>query len=195
MAAKRKPSILATAIFGHVRVWARLLVAAIAIGAPPAVVHATTLDTPLAVENSPPGFGRNFAPAHAQAELLQALELPLESAFGYGQIVVDSAYATRGAASSAVNALRLGKQLASEAGVAELTAGGGKVIAGAGTRTAIQDLPRLIGEYGGTAKDWTKVSSQATRFVDGTVVEVHGYRNITTGELIELKSKVGSWSP
>ena len=52
-----------------------------------------------------------------------------------------------------------------------------------------------MGEYGGTAKDWTKVSSQGSRFVDGTVVEVHGYRNMTSGQLVELKSKVGSWSP
>jgi hypothetical protein len=87
---------LATAIFGHVRVWTRLLVAAIAIGALPAVVHATTLATPFVAENSPLGLGRNPAPAHAQAESLQAPELPLESVFGYGQIVVDNAYATRG---------------------------------------------------------------------------------------------------
>jgi hypothetical protein len=104
MAAKRKPSTLATAIFGHVRAWACLLGAAIAIGTIPAVVHATTLATPLAAENSPLGLARNAAPAHALADPLQAPESPLESAFGYGQIVVDNAYATRGfsAAESAI---------------------------------------------------------------------------------------------
>jgi stage V sporulation protein SpoVS len=114
MAAKGKPSILATAIFGHVRAWARVLVAAIAIGAIPAVAHATTLATPFVAEKSPLGLGRNFAPAHAQAEPLQAPELPLESAFGYGQIVVDNAYAIRGAegvAAKIMSAERVGSAL------------------------------------------------------------------------------------
>jgi stage V sporulation protein SpoVS len=96
MAAKRKPSILATAILGHVRVWTRLLVAVIAIGAIPAVVHASTLATLFVAENSPLGLARNLAPARALADRLQAPESPLESGFGYAQIVVDNAYATRG---------------------------------------------------------------------------------------------------
>ena len=97
MAAKRKNSTLATALFGHVRAWACLLVAAIAIGAIPAVVHATTLAAPPAAENSPLGFAGNFTPARALADRPQAPESPLESGFAYGQIVVDNAYATRGA--------------------------------------------------------------------------------------------------
>ncbi len=103
--------------------------------------------------------------------------------------------AAGGAANSAANAPRLAKQLASQAGAAELRAGGGRAIAGAGTKRAIDDLPRLINQYGGGAADWSKVSSQASRFADGTLIEVHGYRNLSTGRLFELKSKVGTWSP
>jgi stage V sporulation protein SpoVS len=117
MAAKGKPSISASAIFGHVRVWARLLVAAIAIGAIPAVVHATTLATPFAAENSPLGLARNLAPVHAQAEPLQAPESPLESAFAYGQNVVDNAYATRGIAEAVqVGRFKLTQTLANHLG-------------------------------------------------------------------------------
>ena len=101
MAAKGNTSTLTTAIFGHVRAWACLLVAAVAISAIPAVVHATTLATASAAENSPLGFARNSAPSRALANRLQAPESPLESAFAYGQIVVDNAYATRGAVTAA----------------------------------------------------------------------------------------------
>ena len=105
------------------------------------------------------------------------------------------AHATRGAASSAANGLRLGKQLASEAGSAQLLAGGGKAMAGAGTGSPIRDVGRLVSEYGGKAGDWAKVTSGAQKFSDLTTIEVHGYRNVVTGETIELKSKIGGWSP
>ena len=78
------------------RVWARLLVAAIAVGAIPAAAHARTQAEPLAAENSPLGLARNPAPACALPELLQAPESPLESSFAYTQTAVDNAYATRG---------------------------------------------------------------------------------------------------
>lgn len=78
-------------------VWARLLVAAIATLVSPAAAHALTPTAPLAAENSPLGLGRNPAPARALAELPQAPESPLESAFAYAQTAVDNAYATRGA--------------------------------------------------------------------------------------------------
>jgi hypothetical protein len=103
--------------------------------------------------------------------------------------------ATRGAASSAVNGLRLGKQLASEAGSAELMAGGGRIMAGAGTSKPIRDLGRLVTEYGGKPGDWVKITSEGRKFPDLTTIEVHGYRNLTTGQTLELKSKIGAWSP
>jgi hypothetical protein len=96
-------------------------------------------------------------------------------------------------ARSAVNSLRLAKQLASEAGAAELLAGGGKTMAGAGTRIPIRDVPRLVAEHGGKSDDWAKVASATFKFDDFTTIEVHGYRNVVTGETVELKSKIGTW--
>jgi len=91
-------------------------------------------------------------------------------------------------ASNPENAVRLRKQLASEAGEAELKAGGGKPIAGAGTSKPIDDLPRLLAEYGGKEGDWAKVVSRAYE-VDGlTKIQAHCYKNLVTGEIVELKS-------
>ena len=98
--------------------------------------------------------------------------------------------APKAEASSAADAVRLRKQLASEAGAAELKAGGGRAIAGAGTGEAITDLPRILAEYGGRAEDWAKVTSEVYSVGDGTTVQVHAYRNVRTGQLVERKSKV-----
>ncbi len=86
------------------------------------------------------------------------------------------------------NAVRLRKQLASEAGEAELKAGGGKPIAGAGTPEPIDDLPRLLAEYGGKEGDWAKVVSRAYEVDDLTKIQVHCYKNLVTGKIFELKS-------
>jgi len=102
MAAKERPHAeRAIAILGRACIWARLLVAAIATLAIPTAAHALTLAAPLAAENSPLGLGRNPAPDRALAELPQASETLLESAFAYGQTAVDNAYATRGGETAA----------------------------------------------------------------------------------------------
>jgi hypothetical protein len=103
--------------------------------------------------------------------------------------------ASRAGAGSAADALRLGKQLASEAGVAELRAGGGQAMAGAGAKKPIDDIARLVSQYGGVPGSWSKVTSGTHKFIDGVTVEVHAYRNVITHELVELKSKVGLWKP
>jgi len=90
-------------------------------------------------------------------------------------------------------AILLNKQLASEVMMADLASGGGQVMAGAGTGTAIRDLPRLVNWYGGTAKDWAKITGEIQRFGDGTTIEAHAYRNLTTGETVEIKFKLGKW--
>lgn len=94
-------------------------------------------------------------------------------------------------ASNPENAVRLRKQLASEAGEAELKEGGGRPIAGAGTPTPIDDLPRLLAEYGGKEGDWVKLVSHAYRIDDVTTIQVHCYKNLATGEIVELKSVLG----
>jgi hypothetical protein len=37
--------------------------------------------------------------------------------------------------------------------------------------------------------------SSTHKFIDGVTVEVHAYKNVITNELVELKSKVGAWTP
>ena len=96
MAAKGRSHGGAPRPLAHLCLWARLLVAAIAVGTIPAVAHASILAVASAPENSPLGLATNPAPALVGAEQYQALKTPLESAFGYGQLASDSAYATRG---------------------------------------------------------------------------------------------------
>jgi stage V sporulation protein SpoVS len=184
MAAKGKPSILATAIFGHVRVWTRLLVAAIAIGALPAVVHATTLATPFVAENSPLGLGRNPAPAHAQAESLQAPELPLESVFGYGQIVVDNAYATRGAQLGAKAASSFGARTLGAAEIRILQTGGNKIASG--TANALNEATgmNLARREWGRALEALKAEHGLPPGFHGSITSAGGYLD-EAGKLID----------
>jgi hypothetical protein len=82
----------------------------------------------------------------------------------------------------------LAKQLASESQTAELLTGGGRAIAGPGLRRAVDDLPRLMNEYGGAESDWFKMSSDAFKAPDKSIIETHAYKNMTTGQVVELKS-------
>jgi hypothetical protein len=80
-------------------------------------------------------------------------------------------------------AKNLAKQLASEEGVAEILGGGGKVIAGPGAKTPIREIGRLVSEYGGSPEQWVKVTSTAKGHL-----QTHAYRNIVTGQVVDLKS-------
>jgi hypothetical protein len=80
-------------------------------------------------------------------------------------------------------AKNLAKQLASEEGVAEILAGGGRMIAGPGTKTPIREVGRLVSDYGGSPEQWVKVTSTAKGHL-----QTHAYRNIVTGEVVDLKS-------
>jgi RHS repeat-associated protein len=82
-------------------------------------------------------------------------------------------------------AVQLSKQLASAEGVAELLNGGGRLIGGAGTSKPIRDVARLVSEHGGRAEDWVKVTSTAPGRI-----QTHAYKNVVTGEVVELKSMV-----
>jgi hypothetical protein len=64
------------------------------------------------------------------------------------------------------------------------------VMAGAGTKTAIRDVGRLISLYGDQAGDWEKISTGAHRNNDGRIIEIHAYRNLKTGEVVEPKTKL-----
>lgn len=85
--------------------------------------------------------------------------------------------------------VNLNKQLASEAQSAELNAGKGEAMAGAGTSTPIRDVQRLQSQYGGDAADWAKIRSSNYKASDGTSFETHAYQNVKTGQVVELKTK------
>jgi hypothetical protein len=53
----------------------------------------------------------------------------------------------------------------------------------------IRDVDRLVGQHGGTPGDFAKVRSSNFKAADGTSFETHGYRNVQTGEVVELKTK------
>ncbi|TCV90941.1 VENN motif pre-toxin domain-containing protein, partial [Biostraticola tofi] len=91
-------------------------------------------------------------------------------------------------AHSASSGLNLNKSLASEAQLAELAKNGGKPVAGSGAEKTLRDAPRLAAEYGGNASDWSKITSSSYKAADGTVFEIHAYRNTVTGQMVEPKS-------
>jgi hypothetical protein len=86
-------------------------------------------------------------------------------------------------ADNAATAPQLGKQLASEAQLAELRTTGGIPMAGHQPDKPIRDINRLITEYGGKAADWRKVSSRNYTSQDGTQFEIHAYWNAATKQL------------
>lgn len=61
---------------------------------------------------------------------------------------------------------------------------GVKVIAGEGHKTPIHDHERITSQYGDMQQDWQKLTSEANQGI-----EVHGYYNQKTGEVVELKTK------
>jgi len=84
--------------------------------------------------------------------------------------------------------LNLNKSLASQQQLSQLESGNGIDIAGNGTNVPLNDVSRLVAEYGGQASDWSKVSSSSYTAADGTQFEIHAYRNAVTGQVVEPKS-------
>jgi len=179
MAAKGNTSTLTTAIFGHVRAWACLLVAAVAISAIPAVVHATTLATASAAENSPLGFARNSAPSRALANRLQAPESPLESAFAYGQIVVDNAYATRGVTNTVYQSVNAAGKVQYVGITNNLARRAAEHLASKGIQ-----IEKLMGG----------LSRADARAVEQTLIEIHGLER-AGGTLINRINSIASSNP
>lgn len=88
-----------------------------------------------------------------------------------------------GAAESAVNAVRLEKQLASEAQVGQLAEGGGTVIS-----QPAKQADRISAQTGANPANIQKVSSDAHIAKDGQQVQTHSFRDASTNELIEPKT-------
>lgn len=108
----------------------------------------------------------------ASVQLVLAMVKPLRAARGMSDDAVREAELLR-------------KRLMSEEGVAELLKGGGEIIAGPGSKVVLRDAPRLAAQYGGKTSDWVKISSSAPGHM-----QTHAYKNIQTGEVVELKSIV-----
>jgi RHS repeat-associated protein len=91
------------------------------------------------------------------------------------------------------------KALASDLQVQEILSGTGTPLAGAGTGTALRDAPRLAATYGGQEADWVKIGSSHATPTGGAGgfekagynggFEVHAYKNVKTGQVVELKTK------
>ncbi|WP_426625953.1 hypothetical protein ACPPVW_07920 [Leifsonia sp. McL0607] len=65
----------------------------------------------------------------------------------------------------------------------------GKVIAGAGSKRSIDDVDRLVSQYGGQPGGWQKMSS--TSFVnDGVEQQTHWYRNKGMGIYVERRTNL-----
>lgn len=106
----------------------------------------------------------------AGLELVLAMVKPLRAARGMSDDVLKEAELLR-------------KRLLSDEGVTELLQGGGEIIAGPGSKVVLRDAPRLAAQYGGQTSDWVKISSTAPGHM-----QTHAYKNIQTGEVVELKS-------
>lgn len=89
--------------------------------------------------------------------------------------------AVNSSAHLSTNSIKLAKQLASEAQMAEK----GITIIGPGKLNA---ATRLAREYGGNAADWVKKSSSSFT-KNGATFETHWYENISTGLRTEFKTK------
>ncbi|WP_169449448.1 RHS repeat domain-containing protein [Marinimicrobium agarilyticum] len=86
-------------------------------------------------------------------------------------------------ADSAVNAVKLEKQLASESQVSQLAEGGGTVIS-----QPANQADRIAAQTGANPADIQKVSSDAHVARDGQQVQTHSFRDASTNELIEPKT-------
>ncbi|SIQ58169.1 Possible hemagglutinin [Pseudacidovorax sp. RU35E] len=122
------------------------------------------------------------------AQMSPADMMHVASSMGGAVLSGVRSYQSGEAASSAVNALNLNKYLASQQQISELSNGGGSVMAGAGSTVPLRDASRLAAEYGGSASDWSKVSSSSYTGADGVKFEIHAYRNPVTGQLVEPKT-------
>ncbi|MDD9334674.1 MAG: hypothetical protein PV347_01270 [Rickettsiaceae bacterium] len=81
----------------------------------------------------------------------------------------------------------------------ELVASGeGKAMAGAGHTKPIKDIKRIVETYGGSPEDWAKMFSKDRVLKEGVVllpdtnVQLHYYKNIKTGQVIEIKPVIAT---
>lgn len=87
----------------------------------------------------------------------------------------------------------LNRSLASEAQLAQVLARDGLPILGAGTGAALGDAARLAAEYGGSAADWVKVTSESYTSASGLQFEIHAFQNAIIDAVVEAKTVITKW--
>lgn len=88
-------------------------------------------------------------------------------------------------AASSVQGTKLQKQLASESQVSQIADGQGTVIS-----QPAKQADRIAAQTGGNPADIQKVTSDSFTAKDGQQFETRAFRNATTGEVIEPKTKI-----
>ena len=104
-----------------------------------------------------------------------------------------------GKATNVADYQRLKRDLLHEQQLGEIKSGnflnpdkklGDYIIAGNGSKNKVlQDAPRLATQYGGNPSDWAMKSSNAI-LNKGETIEVHAYKNMKTGQMVEPKNKI-----
>jgi RHS repeat-associated protein len=113
----------------------------------------------------------------------------VEQEFDQSAQEFEEAYAEYYGASNSANAVGLNMSLASEQQMGEL----GEPFAGAGTSVPLNDVNRLVSEYGGSVNDWAKMTSSNYTSSNGFYFETHWYENLETGQQVEFKIKLPQW--
>jgi len=97
--------------------------------------------------------------------------------------IVGAGIAVSRHADSAIDAVKLEKQLASEAQLGQLAEGGGTVIA-----QPAKQADRIAAQIGADPANIQKVSSDVHIAKDGQPIQTHSFRDASTNELIEPKT-------
>lgn len=103
-----------------------------------------------------------------------------------GSGALDVAKSAGKGANSALNALKLEKQLASKEQLSRLSKGGGTVIS-----HPAKQAGRIASQTGRNPADIQKVSSDVRVARDGQKFQTHSFRDASTNELIEPKTIIG----
>ncbi|WP_404340030.1 RHS repeat-associated core domain-containing protein [Pseudoalteromonas mariniglutinosa] len=131
-------------------------------------------------------FGKNLYAGNWSAAGIDALGVVADGAAlaipfvpGGASIAIN---ASRGA-ESAINGVKLEKQLASEAQLTELAEGGGTIIS-----QPAKQANRIAAQHGVDASNVQKVSSSSHKAKDGSSIETHAFRDASTNKVLEPKT-------
>lgn len=52
----------------------------------------------------------------------------------------------------------------------------------------LRDVPRLVANYGGSAEDWYKISSNQSAVIEGAIAQVHWFKILPLAKMSSTKS-------